>query len=131
MSHLVRDLVGHADMVSDPCPTETGAKFADWVHHRYKGSEKNVRCVMGYIVDLMTILDAIFCASSGNISPVDVLLFVEKHVGSGKKDKIHHDIRIFVAEASAIRHSVPQNDLILDRIIDLILASCVLPARDS
>ncbi|KAI9451140.1 hypothetical protein BJY52DRAFT_1191197 [Lactarius psammicola] len=37
MSHLVKDLVGPASMLSDPYPTEAGVKFADWVYDEYKG----------------------------------------------------------------------------------------------
>lgn len=86
---------------------------------------------MGYIVDLTVILDAIFSTASSDV-PVsldDVLLVVERHVSSGKKDKIHRQIRGFVTQAFEMRFSVPQNDLILERIIDLISEFCVTPGK--
>ena len=80
---------------------------------------------MGYIVDLTVILDAIFSTTAGHISPENVRLVINMHVSSGNKDKIHREIRRFVTEAYAIRFSVPQRDLILEKIIDLIQGYCV------
>ena len=81
---------------------------------------------MGYIVDLTVILDTIFSKTSGDISPKDVLSTIESHVNSGSKSKIHDDIRSFVPEAFAIGSSgIPQKDLILEKIIDLIKQFCV------
>jgi hypothetical protein len=80
---------------------------------------------MGYIVDLTVILDALFCTTSGVISPEDVWLAVNRHVSSGKKDEIHHNIRRFVTETFTIRFSVLQKDLILQKIINLIQIFCV------
>ena len=81
--------------------------------------------MMGYIVDLTVLLDAIFSTPSGDISPDNVQLVIDKHVSSGNKDKIPRDIQRFVIEA--FRFSVPQKDLILERIIDLIQEFCVPP----
>ena len=75
---------------------------------------------MGYIVDLTVVLDAIFSAFSGDISQENVRLVFEWLVSSGHKDKIHRKIRGFVTEAFAVRVSVPQKDLILERIIFVI-----------
>jgi hypothetical protein len=80
---------------------------------------------MGYIVDLTVILDAIFCTTSGDISAESVRLVVNRHVSSGKKFKIHRNIRRFVTEIFAVRFSVSQKDLVLERIIDLIQEFCV------
>ena len=79
--------------------------------------------MMGYIVDLTVLLDAIFSTPSGHVSPDNAQLVIDRHVNSGKKDKIHRDIQGFVIEA--FRFSVPQEDLILERIIDLIQGFCV------
>ncbi|KAH8989937.1 hypothetical protein EDB86DRAFT_2941602 [Lactarius hatsudake] len=131
MSHLVKDLAGSANMLSDPYVPGSGVGFADWVQGVYRGSQKNVRCVMGYVVGLTVILDAIFCTTSGDISPQNVLLAIDRHFTSSKKDKIHRDIREFVPEAFALRFSVPHKDLILDKIIDLIQEFCVPPTGNS
>jgi hypothetical protein len=81
---------------------------------------------MGYIVDLTVVLDVFFSApSSGDISQEKVRLVFEWFVTSGHKEKIHRQIRGFVTEAFAVRVSVPQKDLILERIIDLIQEFCV------
>ena len=81
--------------------------------------------MMGYIIDLTVVLDAIFTAFSGDSSRENVQLVVEWLVGSGHKDKIHRHIRGFVTEAFAIRVSAPDKDLILERIIDFIQEFCV------
>ena len=81
--------------------------------------------MMGYIIDLAVVLDAIFTAFSGDISRENVQLVFEWLVGSGHKDKIHHHIRGFVTEAFVIRGSVPNKDLIIERIIDFIQEFCV------
>ncbi|KAH9170085.1 hypothetical protein EDB89DRAFT_1908087 [Lactarius sanguifluus] len=126
MSHLVKDLVGSAD-TSVPFPTEAGVEFADWVHDAYRGSQENVRCVMGHIIDLTVILDAIFNTPPDDISPEHVQLVIDRHVHSGRRNRIHRDIRRFVTEASVVRFSVPHKDLILEKIIDLIQEFCVPP----
>jgi len=87
-------------------------------------SKENVRCVMGYIVDLMVILDGIFRAVLGRVSVNDVLSVMDGHVKSGRRDTIHGDIRSFVTETFEIRSSIPR-DLVLEKIIDLIKQYCV------
>jgi len=88
-------------------------------------SQENVRCVMGYIVDLTVILDDIFRTVSGSVSANDVQSAVDRHVNSGRRDRIHRDIHSFVTETFAIRFTVPQRDLVLEKIIDLIRQYCV------
>jgi hypothetical protein len=80
---------------------------------------------MAYIIHLTIILDAIFSTISGDISQETVELVIDWHVRSGKKDKIHREIRGFVREAFAIGFSARHQDLILDRTIDLIQEFCV------
>ena len=80
---------------------------------------------MGYIVDLTVILDALFSTNSRNITPESVQLVVNRHVSSGKKDKIHRNIQRFVTETYAVRFSVSQKDMVLEKIIDLIQAFCI------
>ena len=88
-------------------------------------SQENVRCVMGYIVDLTVILDDIFGIAGSNVSASDVQSATDRHVRSGRRDRIHRDISSFVSETFAIRFTVPQRDLILEKIIDLIRQYCV------
>jgi hypothetical protein len=80
---------------------------------------------MAYIIHLTVIFDAIFSTISGNISQENVQLVIDWHVRSGKKDKIHRKIRGFVREAFDIGFSARHQDLILERIIDLIQEFCV------
>jgi hypothetical protein len=84
---------------------------------------------MGYIVNLTVILDGIFRVDAGDMSPKHAQQAFEMHVRCGHRDAIHRDIRSFVAEAFAIRVSVPGRDLILERIIDLIGQYCVPPSE--
>jgi hypothetical protein len=93
-------------------------------------SQENVRCVMGYIVDLTVILDDIFRIAAGNVSASDVQSATDRHIRSGRRDRIHRDIGSFVTETFAIRFTVPQaqGDLVLEKIIDLIRHYCVPPS---
>ena len=80
---------------------------------------------MGYIVDLTAILDDIFRTASGNVTGNNVQSAIDRHVNSGRRDRIHRDIQSFVTETFAIRFIVPQKDLVLEKIIDLIRQYCV------
>jgi hypothetical protein len=82
---------------------------------------------MGYIVDLTVILDGVFREAANNVRADNVRSVSERHVRSGRRDRIHRDIRNFVTEAVAIRFAVPQKDLVLEKIIDLIRQYCVPP----
>ncbi|KAF8264468.1 hypothetical protein EI94DRAFT_1805751 [Lactarius quietus] len=124
MSHLVKDLAGYPNATSG-----TGDDFADWVNDIYRGSQENVHCMMGYIVDLTVILDDIFRVAAGDVSPRYSQQVLERHIRSGHRDVIHRNIQSFVEEAFASRFSVPQTDLILERIIALIKQYCVPPSE--
>ncbi|KAH9977506.1 hypothetical protein BJV74DRAFT_860762 [Russula compacta] len=131
MSHIVKDLAGSAGGVplsSDP--SGSGDKAAEWVYDVYRGSPENVRCMMGYIVDLTVILDDIFRTAGGTASVNEAQSAVNRHVRSGRRDRIHREIRSFVTEAFAIRFTVPQKDLILEKIIDLIRQYCSPPSAN-
>jgi len=96
-------------------------------------SQENVRCVMGYIVDLTVILDDIFRISAGNVSAGDVQTSMDRHISFGRRDRIHRDISSFVIETFAIMSQRTQRDLVVEKIIDLIRQYCVSPSigRDS
>jgi hypothetical protein len=81
--------------------------------------------VVGYIVDLTVIMDGIFREAAGDMSSKYALQVLDRHEKSGRREAIHRDIRSFIAEAFAIRFSVPGKDLVLERIIDLIKQYCV------
>jgi len=129
MSHVVKDLAGlDGGGPMSPDPGGSGDRYAEWVYDIYRGSQDNVRCVMGYIVDLTVILDGVFRVAAGNVRADDVRSVLNRHVKSGRRDRIHRDIRSFVTEAVAIRFAVPQKDLVLEKIIDLIRQYCVPPS---
>ena len=89
-------------------------------------SQENVRCVMGYIVNLTVILDVIFRTGTSHVRFVpeeDALKVIGAHIRSGRRDSIHQDIRSFVARES-IRFAVVQKDLVFEKIIDLIRKYC-------
>ncbi|KAH8977561.1 hypothetical protein EDB86DRAFT_3002349 [Lactarius hatsudake] len=131
MSHLVKDLAGSANTTSGSDPTRAGDDYADWVNGVYRGSQENVRCVVGYIVDLTVILDGIFRIAAGDMSPSHAEQVFERHARSRHRDAIHQDIRSFITEALAIRSLAPQKDLTLERTIDLIKQCCVPPSGNS
>ena len=81
---------------------------------------------MGYIVNLTVILDGIF--KSGSATDSVALKVTNSHIRSGRRDNIHRDIRSFVTETFAIRFAVPQKDLVLEKIVDLIRQYCAPPS---
>ena len=93
-----------------------------------RNSQENVRCVMGYIVNLTVILDGIFKTAGGNVTDSVVMKVTNSHIRSGRRDSIHRDIRSFVTETFAIRFAVPQKDLVLEKIVDLIRQYCAPPS---
>jgi hypothetical protein len=80
---------------------------------------------MGYIVDLTVILDDIFRRGTVYVSPNVTQMAMDRHISSGRRDRIHRDIHSFVTETFAIRFNVPQRDLVLEKIVDLIRQYCV------
>jgi len=72
---------------------------------------------MGYIVDLTVVLSSVF-ESTGNVSPDSLRLTIKDLVDSGRKTRIHAEIRNFVRVTSAFTYY--GHDLIMERIIDLI-----------
>jgi hypothetical protein len=79
---------------------------------------------MGYIVNLTVILDDIFRTTGGSVTGNAALKVMGTHVRSGRRDSIHRDIRSFVTEMLSIRFPLPEKDLILEKIIDLIRQYC-------
>jgi hypothetical protein len=79
---------------------------------------------MGYIVNLTVILDDISTTSGGNVTEKVALEVMGTHVRSGRRDRIHRDIRSFVTETFSIRFAVPEKDLVLEKIIHLIRQYC-------
>jgi hypothetical protein len=75
---------------------------------------------MGYIVNLPVILDSIFRTAAGNMTENAALNATGTHVGSGRRDSIHGDIRSFVMEIFGIKFAVPRKDSVLEKIIDSI-----------
>jgi hypothetical protein len=99
----------------------TRRSVTNWLSFSH-ASEKNVRCVMGYIVSLTVILDDIDRTAAGNVTENAALKGLGAYVGSGRRDGIHQDIRDFVQ--FAIGFPVPQKDLVLEKIVDLIRRHC-------
>jgi len=84
---------------------------------------------MGYIVNLTVILDDLFKTTSGNLLANDAHSAIVRHVDSGRRERIHREIRSFVTETFA-RFTVPQRDLVLERTIELIGRYCVRTSGD-
>jgi hypothetical protein len=84
------------------------------------GSQENIRCVMGYIVNLTVILDYIFRTSGGNVTGNAAREVMGTHVRSGRRDSIHQDIRSFVKEMFLIMPTFSEKDLVVERIVQLI-----------
>jgi hypothetical protein len=82
---------------------------------------------MGYIVDLIVILDDIFRTTAGYVSAREAQWATDMLLRSGRRAKIHRDIRCFVTETFATRNTLSQNVLVLEKIIELIRQYCSLP----
>jgi len=129
ISHIVKDL---AVMAGGALPSSdwngSGDKVADWVYLVYQGKrQESVRCVMGYIVNLIVILDRIFRIPAKNRTENTVQEVMGGHIGSGRRDSIHQDIRMFVAETFPNRFINSQRDSVLEKIIELIRQYCATP----
>ena len=73
---------------------------------------------MGYIVDLNVILSDICRISLGSVSANYVQQVMDRHVRSGgPRDAIQRDISNFM---TANKTMVPQGDVVLEKIMDLI-----------
>ena len=79
---------------------------------------------MGYIVNLVVILDDIFKTTSGSVTGNAALKVMDTHVRSGRRDSIHRDILSFIAETFSIRFRIPEKDPVLENIISLIRRYC-------
>jgi len=124
MSHVVKDLAVPTGGPSQSDWNIPRDKFADWVYDVYRSSQENVRCMMGYIVDLTVILDEISKITNGSVTGNAALGVMDTHVRSGRRDSIHQDIRSFIAETFSIRFAIPEKDLVLENIISLIRRYC-------
>jgi hypothetical protein len=98
----------------------------NWLLSVMNISQENVRCVMGYIVNLTVILDDIFKSTNGSVTGNTVREVMDTHIKSGRRDSIHRDIRNFVAETFSIKFAT-EKDLVLENIISLIRRYCVPP----
>ncbi|KAN0114152.1 hypothetical protein V8E52_006950 [Russula decolorans] len=132
MSHVIKDPAIPASSTSSSDWNVSRDKLADWVYDKYRGSllhvsQENVRCVMGYIVNLTVILDGIFRTTGGNVTENATLKVMGTHVRSGRRDSIHQDIRSFVTETFSIRSASPERDLVLEKIIHLMKKYCAPP----
>ena len=101
----------------------THRNIANWLLS-LSHSQENVRCLMGYIVNLTVILDAIFGAAAGNVTEIATRRAMDNHVRSGRRNSIDQDIRSFVTETFSIRSAIPEKDLVLEKIISLIRRYC-------
>jgi hypothetical protein len=89
---------------------------------------------MGYIVDLTVILDDILRTIAGSVSVDDVQSALVRHIDSGRRDRIHRDIRRCVINPSAIEVTevtVQETDLVLRNIVDLIRQYCDSPLSEN
>jgi len=86
---------------------------------------------MGYVIDLTVILNDVFRGTGGNVSTNDAQTAIDEHISSGRRDRIHRDIRKFVTDVTetfAIRPQVQvRKDLVLEKIIELIKQYCNFP----
>ncbi|KAM6495248.1 hypothetical protein JOM56_009871 [Amanita muscaria] len=80
--------------------------LAAWVYGIYHRTPANIRCLMGYVVDLTIIMQAIFRASlkdkDGSVEKEQVKEIVDKFDRSDTKRDIHESIRAFVQDQNLL-----------------------------
>jgi hypothetical protein len=89
-------------------------------------SNENICLVVGYIVDLTLILCRVF-GSPGNVSSSKVQSVKNEFAGAGPKTNIHAEIRRFIETVPKFKYY--NNDIVMEKIIDLIAQNCDLPAH--
>ncbi|KAI9438741.1 hypothetical protein H4582DRAFT_195156 [Lactarius indigo] len=121
MSHLVGDLAGPP--ANSPVLDLNGAAMdmAQWTNGSYQNNNRNIRCIMAYIVDLTVILHGLF-VSARSVSAAKVQSVVKDYAESHSRSQIHDEIRSFVTEIPLTYH---EKDTIMEKIIDLIKQNCV------
>lgn len=78
--------------------------------------------MIGYIVDLTVILHGFF-VSAHDVSASKVHSAMDYHLQSRLREQVHQDIRGFVTEQALFTYR--GNDLVMEKVIDLIRQSCV------
>ncbi|KAH9172756.1 hypothetical protein EDB89DRAFT_859458 [Lactarius sanguifluus] len=125
MSHLVGDLAGPPAI--SPVPDSNGTAttpMAQWVNGPYQNNNRNIRCIMAYIVDLTVILHGLFVPTR-SVSAKKVQSAVKNYAESSSRSLIHDDIRNFVTEIPSAYQTYQKKDTIMEKIIDLIKQNCV------
>ena len=89
-------------------------------------SIENIRYMVGYIVDLTIILHGLFVSTHDDVSACKVQEVMNHHVESGLQKRIHHDVRRFITDEGLFTYR--GNDLVVEKMIDLIKKFCVPPA---
>jgi len=113
----------HVAVVVVPAVAAVGvsAVFIGLMANIYQRSPQILRCFMGYIIDLMLILEQIFLSTlSKSFSPLtesDINTAFETYVNSGLGD-VHHEIREFVEHESFTK--IARGDDAAEKIKDLI-----------
>jgi hypothetical protein len=82
--------------------------------------------MVGYIVDLTIILLCLFVSTHDGVSACKVQEVMNRHVESGLQKRMHHDIRCFITDRGPFTYR--GNDIVVEKMIDLIKKFCVPPA---
>ena len=83
---------------------------------------------MGYIVDLTLVLCGVF-GSHGNVPPSGAQPVINNFAGSRLKKRIHNDISNFIRMVPQGQFQHYENDVVMEKIIDLISRNCDPPLQ--
>ncbi|KAH9172740.1 hypothetical protein EDB89DRAFT_1963392 [Lactarius sanguifluus] len=126
MSHLVGDLAGPSAI--SPDLNGTVVTMAQWMNGLYQNkNNRNIRCIMAYIIDLTVILYGLF-SSTRSVSGTEVQSAVKDFAKSNVRGQIHDHIRSFITQ---IPFTYQNKDTIMEVIIDLIKQNCVRTSSSS
>ncbi|KAF8266354.1 hypothetical protein EI94DRAFT_1701797 [Lactarius quietus] len=125
ISLLVEDLAGSPSISSSDSPVlytyGTATPWAGWVNGTYENNQRNIRCIVAYIVDLTIILYRLFMSRHG-VSETEAQSAVMHYANTDERHRIHDDIRSFVAQSP---FNYEGRDTTMETIIDLIKQNCV------
>jgi len=100
--------------------------LAEWVLSSYKKTKESLRCLMGFIIDLTLVMDALFYLTRDRTA-VSI-----RHINQAiaffksRKARVHEEIRTWVGQlSSALSHLNPDNAV--TKIGDIIEKHCINP----
>ncbi|KAE9393015.1 hypothetical protein BT96DRAFT_999817 [Gymnopus androsaceus JB14] len=125
-SRAVNAIVNNPTVFPVTVPVAVVVFLAEWVLSSYKKTKESLRCLMGFIIDLTLVMDALFYLTRDRTA-VSI-----RHINQAiaffksRKARVHDEIRTWVGQlSSALSHLNPDNAV--TKIGDIIEKHCINP----